>query len=109
MGYKTKYKNKPVYDELGNKLADSKTEYRRFLVLQDLEKRGIIHNLKTQVKFPIVINNNYVGYYQTDFTYIITAKDEYVVEDVKGIRTPLYKWKKKCVKAMYGIDILETK
>lgn len=29
------------------------------------------------------------------------------VEDVKGIKTDLYKWKKKCVEAQYGIKIIE--
>lgn len=31
----------------------------------------------------------------------------YVVEDVKGFKTPLYKWKKKHVEAQYGITIRE--
>lgn len=109
MGYKTKYKNKVVYDELGNKLADSKMEYKRLLVLQELQKKGIIRDLKKQIKFPIIVNNKYVGYYQCDFTYHIVAKDRFVVEDVKGMKTPLYKWKKKCVEALYDIEILETK
>lgn len=109
MGYRTKYKNKVVYDEFGKKLADSKTEYRRLLVLEDLQDRGIIRDLKKQIKFPIFAGYDYVGYYQTDFTYFIVETNEFVVEDVKGVRTPLYKFKKKCVEALYNVKILETK
>jgi hypothetical protein len=31
-----------------------------------------------------------------------------VVEDVKGMRTPMYRWKKKHVEAQYGITITEV-
>jgi hypothetical protein len=31
-----------------------------------------------------------------------------VVEDTKGMRTPVYRLKKKIMKALYDIDILET-
>ena len=31
-----------------------------------------------------------------------------VAEDVKGMKTPLYRWKKKHVEAQYGIQIRET-
>ena len=35
--------------------------------------------------------------------------NDYMTEDVKGFKTPLYRWKKKHVAAQYGIDILETR
>jgi hypothetical protein len=44
--------------------------------------------------------------YIADFTYF--EKDgQQVIEDVKGVRTPVYRLKKKIIEAEYGIAITE--
>ena len=44
--------------------------------------------------------------YKADFRYI--EKGETVVEDVKGMRTPVYNLKRHLMKAVHGIEIRET-
>lgn len=84
----------------------SKAESKRYLVLKSLYDAGQIKDLKLQVPFDIKVNNMKVCRYIADFTYI--EGDKYIVEDVKGVKTPLYSLKKKLVKAVFDIDIRET-
>lgn len=86
---------------------DSKAEARRYSVLKILEKAGEISSLELQPKYDLVINGTKVGFYKADFRYV--RDGELIVEDVKGMKTPIYNLKKKMIKAIYGIDILETK
>ncbi len=53
-------------------------------------------------------NQQRIGFYKADFRYEVTATGERVIEDVKGVRTAVYRLKKKLVKALYGIEIIET-
>ena len=84
----------------------SKKEANRYIELRLLERAGEISDLKLQPRFPIVMNGIKVCTYIADFQYI--DKGKVVTEDVKGVKTPTYKIKKKLVKAVYNIDILET-
>ena len=91
---------------------DSRGESRRYLELKSLQSDGIISNLKLQVKFQIadscIINGkkrparNYVA----DFVYDLGGKQ--IVEDFKGLVTPMYSLKRHLMKSVNGIDILET-
>ena len=47
-----------------------------------------------------------IGRYRADFAYQTT--DGTIIEDVKGVRTALYTWKKKHVEAEYGVRIVEV-
>lgn len=114
----TKYRNKRVYrtpdglvvgDEHPGpktKIADSRREYRRLLVLLAEQKAGSIQWLRTQVRFKLVVNGLLICRYVADFVYIRDGRQ--VVEDSKGARTDVYKLKKALLKAIYNIDILET-
>lgn len=85
----------------------SRKEALRYCQLKMLRDAGEIHNLELQPKFPIFINGVKIGTYIADFSYF-TAKTR-VVEDVKGVCTPLYKFKKKAVEAAYpGLTIIEV-
>lgn len=86
----------------------SKAEANRYLELKLLEKTGEIANLLLQPKYPLVVNRKRVGTYIGDFYYHDCKSGAEVLEDVKGVRTAVYQLKKKLVKALYGIDILET-
>lgn len=84
---------------------DSAKEAKRYGELKLLEKAGTISGLKLQPKFDMHVNGVCVGYYKADFWY--ETPEGAVVEDVKGMRTPLYKLKKKIVEAEYGFEITE--
>ena len=86
---------------------DSKKEATRYQELKLLEKAGQIKALVLQVPYDLMVNGCKVGIYRADFTYWDVVKDEAIIEDVKGFKTPVYNIKKKILKA-YGIDIYET-
>lgn len=102
---KSKYGNrKVVYD---SKTFDSQKECDRFKDLVLMEKAGEIRKLCLQVEYPIWLNGRKVCVYVADFVYK-DRDDKTVVEDTKGMRTAIYRLKKKMVEAFYGITILET-
>ena len=107
---KTKYQNKPcVVDGLK---FPSKGEGMRYQELSSMERQGLIKNLKLQVSYelapPVVLNGRKIPpiKYKADFVYELDGKE--VVEDFKGMRTPVYKLKRHLMKSVHGIDILET-
>ncbi|MEE9459633.1 MAG: DUF1064 domain-containing protein [Candidatus Bathyarchaeia archaeon] len=85
---------------------DSKKEASRYQQLRLLEKAAQIDNLELQPKYDLIVNGFKVGFYKADFRYI--ENGILVVEDVKGMKTPMYNFKKKLIKAIYDIDIFET-
>jgi len=85
---------------------DSKKEAARYVMLTTMERHGLISGLSLQPKFDLVINGIKIGFYKADFKYTHEGKE--VIEDVKGMKTPVYNLKKKMIKAIYGFDIFET-
>lgn len=94
--------------EVDGILFDSKKEAERYRQLKILERCGQIRNLQRQPEFPLTVNSIKIGVWRGDFSYFDFRKGEAVVEDVKGVKTPLYKWKKAHFEAQYGRRILET-
>lgn len=105
---------------------DSKAEAARYGELKLLEKAGHIRGLELQPKFALNVRamdapvSEIIGAYRGDFRYEVsyTVSREggprimnwrTVVEDVKGFKTPLYRWKKKHVEVQYGIEIREIR
>ena len=86
---------------------DSKAEARRYGNLKILERAGTIDSLELQPRYDLVVNGSKCGFYKADFRYNEDGRQ--VVEDVKGMKTPVYNLKKKLIKAIYGIEIYETK
>lgn len=101
---KSKYGNKKVV--WNGRKFDSAKEAKRAFVLYHEEQKGLISELKYQVRFKLAINDKHICVYIADFTYI--RDGVYIVEDVKGYKTDIYKLKNKLMKAIHGIDILET-
>jgi len=108
----SKYRNvKTVVDGL---TFDSVKEARRYQELRLLEKAGEIRDIQRQVKFPLDVTGPWfppsqpIGCWIADFVYFMDKPERRIVEDVKGFRTPLYRWKKKHVEAQYGILIVEV-
>lgn len=91
---------------------DSKREADRYLVLKSMEEDGAIENLRRQVRYELVPAFDVDGrhyrpvYYVADFVYVEDGKE--VVEDVKGMRTDVYKLKSKLFARRYGKVIKET-
>ncbi len=46
--------------------------------------------------------------YKADFVYYDKTLNKTIIEDVKGMRTPLYKLKKKLIENQHQITITET-
>lgn len=97
----------------------SMKEAKRYRELLLLVKAGEITHLVLQPRFHLFaagpsngghIPTILVGAYVADFQYrdqSAPVPGITVVEDVKGMRTPLYKLKKKLAEACYGIQIRE--
>lgn len=104
----SKYKNKKtIFDGL---TFDSQKEARRYKQLKVLEKQGLIQNLRMQVKYELIPKQKgeRACFYIADFVYDDIATGETVIEDVKGIRTDVYKIKRKLMLYVYGIRITEV-
>lgn len=118
-----KYKNRKT--EIDGVVFDSEKEARRYQELRLLERAGKIAQLRRQKKFvliPAQREKNATGKrgqpikgklierecaYYADFCYFDTETLAYVVEDVKGVRTPAYVIKRKLMLHKYGVRIRE--
>lgn len=87
---------------------DSKAEAHRYRELRLLARQDLIRNLKIHTRYPLKIGGQKVCIFVDDFSYDV-PEGRRVVEDVKGFKTRVYRLKKKLMKTIYGIDILETR
>lgn len=107
---KSKYKNTKVVID-GIKF-DSIKESKRYIVLKGLQEAGEISDLKLQPSFNIAKSvyldgrKRAIRKYKADFSYI-NADGDYIVEDVKGFKTPLYLLKRHLVKEIHNIEVTE--
>ena len=84
----------------------SAAEARRWSELKLLERAGEINSLERQRIFPLHANGNVeVCKYIADFAYR-TRNGDFIIEDVKGVRTSEYRIKKKWMAAL-GFPITE--
>ena len=95
--------------ELDGITFDSKLEANRYAELKLMERAGLISNLERQKWFELIPKDgkHRARGYVADFVY----KDEngaQVVEDVKGVRTDLYRWKKDMMRWIHRIEIKEV-
>jgi len=102
----SKYYNKKT--ELHGISFDSKKESVRYQELLLLERARKITDLELQPRFDLIVNNQKIGFYKADFRYTDIRTGNSIIEDVKGMKTPVYNLKRKLVKALYGIDIVEV-
>lgn len=108
---RNKYNNLPtIVDDIK---FHSKKESIRYVQLKLDETAGLISDLKLQVPFqliePLVINGkrHRAIIYYADFTYYDSDKN-FIVEDVKGMITDIFKIKYRLMKWQYDIDIKIT-
>lgn len=91
---------------------DSRREADRYIVLKSMEEAGAIEDLRRQVSYELVPAFDVDGRhyrpvsYVADFVYVEDGKE--VVEDVKGMKTDVYRLKSKLFARRYGKAIRET-
>lgn len=102
----SKYKN--VRIERDKIKFDSQRECSRYIDLKMMLRAGRISALKVHPWFDLIVNGVNVGAYEGDFSYV-TKTGAKVVEDVKGVRTAVYRLKKRLMLAIHGIDVVEVK
>ena len=110
-----KYRNRKT--QIENIVFDSQKEAQRYCELKLLEKKGEISQLQRQVPFELIPAE--VGaekkklrsiIYLADFVYL-TEKDgvsQKHIEDVKGVKTAVYRLKKRLMWHLYRISIEEV-
>lgn len=112
-GRQNKYNAEPTWIE-GQRFA-SKAEAHRYAELLVLEEQGVISQLELQPRFEILHEfRDFTGrrhpatFYVADFQYVEDGRP--MVEDVKGMITPVYRLKRKFFLAQYGhLRFKETK
>lgn len=92
---------------IDNVRFDSKREAGRYHALKMRQLAREISGLELQPSYPIVINGVKVCTVKLDFRY--TEGGRVIVEDVKGMDTPISRLKRKLLKAMYGLDVVIIK
>lgn len=99
----SKYRAKKT--EIDGIKFDSKKEAKRYIALKELEKKGNIEKLTLQPRFLLQegFRKNGKAYrkieYVADFMYEQDGK--LIIEDVKGIKTDVYKLKQKLFEKRY--------
>ncbi len=93
-------KYRAIRTEIDGIVFASKKEAARYAELKMLERSGYITQLVLQPKFPLLSNGQKIGSYIADFAYI-TKDSKQVIEDVKGMKTPVYRLKFKLFHACY--------
>jgi len=105
----SKYRN--IKTEIDGIKFDSKKEGKRYKELLILEQAKVIQDLRLQVPYqliqPMKINGQHQRaiLYIADFVYKQDGKE--IIEDVKGMRTDVYRIKRRLMKQVHGIEINE--
>jgi hypothetical protein len=84
----------------------SRKEAARYRELKALASAGKISRLELQPRWALHAEGVKICEYRADFSYWVGG--ERIIEDVKGVRTAVYRIKKKWMKAEYGIDVVEV-
>lgn len=106
-----KYRNTPVVVD-GIKF-DSMHEARRWQQLKLLERAGKISLLERQVPYELAPSVKLVNEKRArpaircviDFRYFSAEEARIVIEDAKGLETPVSRIKRHLMKSVHGIDV----
>lgn len=84
----------------------SKREADRYAQLRLLEIGGHVTNLQLQPSFDLhAVGGTKVARYVADFAYRDERTQRLVIEDAKGMKTPVFRLKAKWLKAEHGIEV----
>ena len=103
----TKYNNTKI--RVDGRLFDSKAEAARWQELQMLERAGEITELERQVEYELIPKQKgeRAVKYIADFRYV-DHEGKTVVEDTKGVKTPVWIIKRKLMLRVHGIRVREV-
>ena len=103
----SKYNNTKI--RVDGRLFDSKSEAARWQELCLLERAGEITELERQVEYELIPKQKgeRAVKYIADFRYV-DHEGKTVVEDTKGVKTPVYILKRKLLLWAHGIRIREV-
>lgn len=97
--------------KIDGKFFASESEAIRYMQLKEMQEKGLIDRLTTQVSFRCVVAGQLICTYRADFQYMLLDERgnsiDRVVEDVKGMITDVYRIKKKLVEALFTLEIKE--
>jgi len=99
-------KYRAIKTTVDNIIFDSKREAQRYTELKLLFRAGLIQNLELQPKLDFILEGEKIFTYKPDFIYF--EGGHRIVEDVKGMKTPVYRLKKKLIEKQLKIQIRET-
>ena len=108
MGAKPGHKYHAIKTNCGVHDHPSKKEANRCQELRLLERGGEIQELEFQPRFGLRVHGNLICTYVADFRYFDARTGQIVIEDTKGVKTPVYRIKKKLMEALYGAIIAES-
>jgi hypothetical protein len=100
-----KYRN--VHTVVDGHVFPSKLEARRYQELKLLAAAGEISDLELQPRYRLDVAGVHICSYISDFRYT-DRRGNVIVEDAKGVRTAVYTIKKRLMKAVHGIEIVEV-
>ena len=80
----------------------SKMESERYTTLKWLDSVGDIMSLRCQPRYDLSVGGIKICTYVADFEYVDTKTLAIVIEDVKGMKTPVYRIKKKLFEVLYA-------
>ena len=100
----TKYK--AIRTEVDGITFASKKEAMRYKELKFMREQRRISDLVLQPKFTIEVCGKKICTYIADFLYYENGNK--IIEDVKGVKTSVYRIKKKLTEAIYDITIKEV-
>ena len=104
MNRRSKYNNRRVmFDGV---TFDSVREANRYLVLRGKQEQGQIKRLVVHPRFTLEVHGIKICDYVADFQYELPT-GERAIEDVKGVKTDVYRLKAKLMRACLGIAIRE--
>lgn len=109
-----KYRNKPC--AVGGEKYRSQRERDRHQTLLLMQRAGRIKELQREVAFDLAPGVKIMGEdrkrpairYVADFTYRDATAGTLVVEDAKGMQTPVYRLKKHLLATVHGIHVVEV-
>lgn len=103
---RSKWRNEPTSED--GHVFDSQAERNRYRDLKALQMAGEISKLVVHPRYRLFVNGSEVGSYYADFRYVDAAGRQRV-EDVKSpvSRTPVYRLKRRIVRAQFGIEVEE--
>ena len=107
---RSKYGNKKT--EVDGLVFDSKLEAKHWLELVAMQQRGEIFNLRRQVKYELIPAVRLDGRmrpatkYVADFVYTDKGGNE-VVADSKGFKTDVWMIKRRLMRWVHGIEVIE--